>query len=123
MAFKMNHLHLKTPDPEKTSQWYIDNLGATIVDKVGPADNPIGYRMDLHGLPLNVTKYVPGQVLEQHYGMEHVAIDTDEMAAVVEKLKGSGARILEERTLADGRKVCFFEGPEGVRLEIIELAE
>jgi hypothetical protein len=39
----------------------------------------------------------------------------------VSKLKEGGARILEERSLRDGRKVCFFEGPEGVRLEVLEM--
>mgnify|MGYP000389123691 CR=1 FL=1 len=42
MAFKLNHLHLKSPDPEKTAQWYVDNLGATIVSEVGGGR---GYRL------------------------------------------------------------------------------
>ena len=71
MTFKVNHLHCKTPDPEKTAKWYQDYLGATIVSTVGPAENPIGYRMDLHGVPLNVTKFVEGQELEQFYGLEY----------------------------------------------------
>ena len=122
MAFKLSHLHMKTPDPDKTSQWYVDNLGATIIEKIGPADSPIGFRMDLHGLTLNVTKFVPGQVLEQHYGMEHFAVDTDEINQVMATMKESGARLLEERKTADGRKICFYEGPDGVRMEVIEAA-
>ena len=52
MAFKLNHLHLKSPDPKKTADFYIENLGATLVSEVGGGR---GYRLDLHGLPLNVT--------------------------------------------------------------------
>ena len=121
MAFKVNHLHLKTPEPQKTAQWYVDNLGAKIVSAIEGSTGPIGFRLDLHGLPLNVTGFVEGQKLDQHYGMEHLAIDTDDLPGEVKKLKASGARILEERKTRDGRKVCFFEGPQGVRLEVMEM--
>lgn len=123
MAFKINHLHLKTPDPRKTAQWYVDMLGARVVSEAGAAGGTTGFRLDLHGIPLNVTGFVEGQKLEQHYGLEHVAIDTDDLPGVVARLKASGARILEERELRDGRRVCFFEGPEGVRLEVLEMRD
>jgi catechol 2,3-dioxygenase-like lactoylglutathione lyase family enzyme len=70
---------------------------------------------------LNVTRFIDGQTHQQQYGMEHIAIDTDDMDAVVEKLKGAGARILEETKVGGGRRVCFFEGPEGVVLEVLEI--
>ena len=50
MAFKLNHVHLKSPDPQKTAQFYVDNLGAKIVGQAGGN----GVRLDLHGLSLNV---------------------------------------------------------------------
>ena len=121
MAFKVNHLHLKGPEPRKTANWYVEFLGAKIVsERQNPNGEPV-LRLDLHGIPLNVTGYLEGQKLEQHYGLEHVAIDTDDFAAEVAKIKASGIKILEERTLPDGRKVCFFEGPQGVRLEFLEM--
>lgn len=121
MVFKVNHLHLKTPDPRKTAKWYVDFLGAKIVsERQNPNGEPT-LRLDLHGIPLNVTGYLEGQRLEQHHGLEHVAIDTDDFAGEVAKIKASGAKILEERTLPDGRKVCFFEGPQGIRLEFLEM--
>ncbi len=121
MSFKVNHLYLKTPDPRTTAQWYVDYLGAKVVsERQSPSGQPI-LRLDLHGVPLNVTGYIEGQRLEQHYGLEHVAIDTDDFDAQVEKIKASGAKILEERSLPDGRRVCFFEGPDGVRLEFLEM--
>ena len=33
MAFKINHLHLKTPDPQKTVDWYVKYVGAKIVSE------------------------------------------------------------------------------------------
>lgn len=117
MAFKLNHVHLKTDDPRKTAQFYVNNLGAKIVSETANG----GFRLDLHGLPLNVTKMIDTQTHPQNYGIEHIAIDTDDLAGTVAKLKASGARILEETTVGGGRKVCFFEGPEGVCLEVLEI--
>lgn len=121
MAFKVNHLHFKTPDPRKTAKWYVDFLGAKIIsERETPGGQPF-FRLDLHGLALNVSGFLEGQQLEQHYGMEHLAIDTDDFAAEVAKIKAGGAKILEERKGMEGRNICFFEGPEGVRLEFLEM--
>ena len=117
MTLKLNHLHLKTKDPEQTAKFYVDTLGATIVNKSATGT----YRLDLHGLSLNVSKFLESQTREQRYGMEHIAIDTDELDSLVEKLKGQGINILEETVVSGGRRVCFFEGPDGVQLEFIEM--
>lgn len=121
MAFKINHLHLKTPDPAKTAKFYVDFTGAKVVSEQTRAEGGASFRLDLGGVTLNVTDFLAEQKLEQHYGLEHIAIDTDNFAAEVARIKAAGIKILEERTLPDGRKVCFFEGPEGVRLEFLEM--
>ena len=54
--FKLNHLHFKTADPKATADWYVNNLGATVVQEIGD----IGYKLDLHGIPMNVTTLVEG---------------------------------------------------------------
>jgi catechol 2,3-dioxygenase-like lactoylglutathione lyase family enzyme len=53
--------------------------------------------------------------------MEHIAIDTDELDNLIAKLKDKGIHILEETVVSGGRRVCFFEGPDGVQLEFIEM--
>ena len=117
MTLKMNHLHLKTRDPEATAKFYVETLGAKIVSQNAAG----GYRLDLHGLHLNVSKFLEQQKREQKYGMEHLAIDTDELDSIVAKLKARGINILEETVVSGGRRVCFFEGPDGVQLEFIEM--
>ncbi|MBI4201174.1 MAG: VOC family protein [Chloroflexi bacterium] len=121
MAFNVNHIHLKTPDVRKTARWYVEYLGAKVVSENVSPEGHVTMRLDLHGVPLNVTGYVEGQRLAQHYGLEHMAIDASDFDANVARIKASGTKVLEERSLPDGRRVCFFEGPEGVRLEFIEL--
>ena len=120
MAFRINHLHLKTPDPKKTIDFYLEYLGAKVVSERTSASGKKTYRLNLHGVELNVTDFLEEQKLEQFYGLEHVAIDTDNFDGEVNKIKSAGIKILEERKLPDGRRVCFFEGPQGVRLEFLE---
>jgi catechol 2,3-dioxygenase-like lactoylglutathione lyase family enzyme len=108
MSLKLNHVHLKTKDPEKTAKFYVDTLGAKIVGQAGNG----GYRLDLHGLSLNVTNFIESQTREQKYGMEHIAIDTDELDTLVEGmlLRGTGwgaARVHRDEGLAlDGSRLC-----------------
>ena len=116
MALRLNHVHLKSPDPQATAQFYIDTLGAAKIADVGD----IGVRLDLHGLTLNVTKHIETQTRDQKYGMEHIAIDADDIDGMIEMLKANGATILEEAVVSGGRRVVFFEGPDGVQLEFIE---
>jgi len=117
MAFKLNHVHLKSPNPKDTADFYVNNLGATVVAETANG----GFRLDLHGLPLNVTGKIDAQTHDQVYGIEHIAIDTDDIDGTVEALKAGGATITEETQVGSGRRVCFFEGPDGVCLEVLEM--
>ena len=69
---------------------------------------------------MNVTDYVAGQKLDQHYGLEHVALNTDDFDNILQRIKSQGTTILEERTTPNGGRIFFFEGPEGTRMEIME---
>ena len=117
MAFTLNHVHLKSKDPQQTAKFYVENLGATMVAQTGNG----GYRLNLHGVNLNVTNFAENQTRQQVYGMEHFALDTDDLDGTVTKLKANGARVLEEMVSGNGRRICFLEGPDGVQLEIIEV--
>ena len=117
MAFKLNHLHIKSPDPKEAADFYVNSLGATVVAETANG----GFRLDLHGLPLNVTGMIDSQTHDQVYGIEHIAIDTDDIDGTVEALKANGAKITEETQVGSGRRVCFFEGPDGVCLEVLEM--
>ena len=117
MAFKLNHVHLKSTDPQQTAKFYVENLGATLVSEIGNR----GYRLNLHGLTLNLTTFVADQTRQQLYGVEHFALDTDDMDGTVAKLTANGARVLEQMVSGTGRRICFLEGPDGVQLEIIEV--
>jgi lactoylglutathione lyase len=116
MSFAVQHVHLKTPDPRKTAQFYIDNFGAKLKEEIPGR----GVRVDLHGLQLNITTLIAVQNHEQHYGIEHMAVETSDYAGTLAQLRRNGVRILEELPPNNGRHVCFVECPDGAQMEVIE---
>lgn len=116
MAYGVQHVHLKTRDPKATMQFYVDNFGATLKAEIPGR----GFRLDLHGLQLNITTLIASQSHEQHYGIEHIAVDTDDYAGTVERMRNNGVNILEEMAPNNGRRVCFIEAPDGAQMELIE---
>ncbi|HEX5455398.1 MAG TPA: VOC family protein [Stellaceae bacterium] len=115
MAMEIGHVHIKTRDPKQTVQFYVDNFGATVKREVPGR----GFQVDLHGLQLNITTIVDTQKHEQHLGIEHIAVQTEDYGGAVARLRGNGARILEEME-SNGRRVCFIEAPDGAQMELIE---
>jgi catechol 2,3-dioxygenase-like lactoylglutathione lyase family enzyme len=99
MAYAVQHVHIKTRDPEQTSQFYMDNFGATMKAEIPGR----GFRLDLHGLQLNITTLIDSQKHEQHYGIEHIAVQTDDYQGTLAKMKANGVRILEEMPPNNGR--------------------
>lgn len=115
MGMSVQHVHIKTRDPKQTAQFYIDNFGATMKKDVPGR----GFQLDLHGLQLNVTTLIDTQNHAQNYGIEHIALQTDDYPATLATLRANGVKITEEME-SNGRRVCFLEAPDGAQMEVIE---
>ena len=113
---ELGHVHIKTrEDPQKVAKFYIDNFGATVKREIPGR----GCQLDLHGVQLNVTTIIADQNHEQHVGIEHIAIETDDYAGALANFEKNGAHILEER-VNNGRHVCWVAAPDGAQMELIE---
>lgn len=116
MSFAVNHVHLKTTDPVATAKFYVENFGATIKSEIPGR----GIQVDLHGLQLNITTKIASQNHEQNYGIEHIALNTQDFTGTLSALKANGVKILEEMIGGSGHRVCFLQAPDGAQMEIIE---
>lgn len=118
MGFSVNHVHLKTPDPIATARFYMENFGATMKSEIPGR----GVQLDLHGLQLNITTLIAVQNHEQHYGIEHLAVNTDDYPGTLAKLVANGVKLLEELppNPENGRRVAFLACPDGAQMELIE---
>jgi predicted enzyme related to lactoylglutathione lyase len=116
MAISFQHVHIKTRDVAKTVQYYMENYGAT--KKAEMAGR--GWQLDLHGTQLNITGIITEQNHEQHYGIEHLAVVTDDYPGTLMKLRENGVEVLEELLSERGNRVAFVAATDGAQMEIIE---
>lgn len=60
-------------------------------------------------------------------GLLHVVYEVDDFDAYLKRLRGSGVKFLTEPTVIKGefgtRRIVFFEAPDGVRTEVMEVLE
>lgn len=128
MAFRINHVHLKAPDPAKTVQWWIQAFKFKIVsDEVRPAgDRFIRCLSEDGGLGVNISGARTGEKLgpgdaSVHFGLEHFGLDTADIEADVARLQGLGAKLQEgPLTTPTGSRIAFMSGPDDVRFELIQ---
>jgi predicted enzyme related to lactoylglutathione lyase len=116
MAISFNHVHIKTRDVAKTVQYYIDNYGATKKTEMPGR----GWQLDLFGTQLNITGIISEQNHEQHYGIEHMAVTTDDYTGTLARLRENGVTVLEELKGSSGNRVAFVAATDGSQMEIIE---
>ena len=126
--FRVNHIHLKAPDPKRTAQWYVDMFGAKVVGEGEGLGGSHTVRLDLDGVRINVTSAPAGQALPQgtaepHYGLEHFGFDTDDIEGVIARLQSHGTEVLLPiTTVPSGVKIAYVKGPDNVRIELVQAA-
>ena len=124
--FRVNHIHLRSPDPRNAAQWYVDNLQARIVSEgKGLGDSP-AIRMELGGTMVTISGSPTGLPLpdgsaEYHWGLEHFGLDTDDIGASLSKLEASGVEVLLPVTqMASGALIAYVKGPDNVMIELVQ---
>ena len=116
MTISFQHVHIKTHDVAKTVDYYINNFGGTKKAEIPGR----GWQVDLHGTQLNITGIITEQNHEQAYGIEHMAVVTDDYPGTLAKLRENGVAVLEELKGGQGNRVAFVAGTDGSQMEIIE---
>ncbi len=128
MAFRINHIHLKAPDPRKTAEWYTKAFNFKIVSDETRVfgDRFIRCTSEDGGMAVNIsgarTKETlgPGDA-SAHHGLEHFGFDTEDIEADIRRLEGLGARLLEGPIQnPNGPRIAFLRAPDDVRVELVE---
>ena len=57
-----------------------------------------------------------------HWGIEHIGISVDDLDAEIERLAGMGAKLMEGpvNVPGGGPRIAFIEGPDRVRIELLQ---
>jgi catechol 2,3-dioxygenase-like lactoylglutathione lyase family enzyme len=73
---------------------------------------------ELHAPADDVDRALPTNHRER--GFNHLAFAVDDIAAATAHLEANGVKILSDEMDYISRKLRFFEGPEGITLEMVE---
>jgi lactoylglutathione lyase len=119
-----DHVHLKSPDPEKTAQYYEHMFGAEILRLFYSDGEPrIGinlggilfYISDTRGKP---TGAAPAE--RPYWGMEHIGFIVEDVDAAAAELRGKGAVFSQEpHSPKPGVRNVYILGPDNVHIELI----
>jgi methylmalonyl-CoA epimerase len=127
---KIDHLGIAVRSIDKALEFYRDQLGMEVslreavpAEKVLAAMLPVGEsRIEL--LEATEADSVIAKFIEKRgEGLHHVAMTVPDLRAAVEKLKASGARVLNEPRAGAGGHLYSFIHPSstgGVLLELIQ---
>ncbi len=125
MAQGLEHIHLFAPDYRGTAQWYVDYLGARIVEEY-QAFGLSSIWLDLMGVPVRVSTPIDGRKLPDatigpHYGIDHFGLLVDGLEEVVARLEQRGVEVLVPvQEARPGLKICYIRGPDNTRIELLE---
>ena len=123
-AFKFDHIHLRSPDPDRTAQFYEKMFDAKI-ERTTQNGKP-RVDMDLCGQMIFIAKVTPsdkvGDAPQSPYmGLDHVGLIVSGIDGIVAELKGKGAAFtMEPTTIRPGVRIAFLRGPEDVSIELVD---
>jgi lactoylglutathione lyase len=122
--FTYEHIHLRSPDPEATAQYYAKMFDAEII-RTKPADGPPRIDLNLGGQKVFIALAQPDKTAAApqapYFGLEHIGLTVTDIDGITAELKGKDADFtMEPTTVRPGVRIAFLRGPEGVLVELIQ---
>jgi catechol-2,3-dioxygenase len=115
--FKFDHIHLMSPDPAKTAEFYQKMLGATMQASVDLGNGKMMLSLDLGGVTMLISKTTD----EKQYGLAHFGMKTTHLQKAVDELKAKNVKFsLEVTKITPQLTISFLQAPENLRLELSE---
>ena len=121
-----DHIHLISPDPLRTAQFYESMFNAERVSTRELPDGRTSVELNLNGSRILLTQrpVQPESAFMRSVtgsGLEHFGIRTDNLEAAVADLKAKGVQFRDEiRVIRPGVKISFLWAPENVLVELLE---
>jgi len=118
----LDHLGVIVSDCAKSAHFYCDGLGCTLSERW---QTPELKAVNLHcgKLIIELLEYVDSSPQTASTGViNHLAFSVADIDAQIERLKKLGAvfETAAPKILASGKKIIFFHGPDGERIELVQ---
>lgn len=123
MTYQFDHIHLRSPDPQTAARFYVDMFEA---ESLGTIETERGIRaiIKLGGQTVFIEQVPPDTAVPPpppYVGIEHLGLRVSRLDEVVARLKAKGVKfVVEPRQPKPGLRIAFLEGPDKVRIELLE---
>ena len=134
-AFKFDHVHIISNDPQASANWYVEMFGATIAADTVARGAPQIF-VDLGGMTILIRGRRPGEApvaarpMRQYADFSsHDAWGTDhfgflyrgDLAAFCDELRAKGASFpVPLKKGVGGSLLCYVAAPDGVSIELMQ---
>lgn len=122
-SYEFNHIHVVCSDLVATEKWFVDGVGAELVERRESRGVPTselrlaGVRMLLRGCREGEDLAADGQ---RRYGTDHFGLQVTDVDATVETLRGRGVEIAIEPRNSPANRIAFIKGPDNVLIELVQ---
>ena len=134
-AFKFDHVHIISNDPEASANWYVEMFGATITANTMARGAPQIF-VDLGGMTILIRGQRPGEApvaprpIRQYADFSsHDAWGTDhfgflyqgDLEAFCKELRAKGVTFpVGLKKGVNGSLLCYVTAPDGVSIELMQ---
>jgi len=122
MPYLFEHIHLRSPDPDATADWFGRMFGAEVIRSVVNGAKRVDVKlggMDVFIAP--ASEGVGAAPAHPHLGLDHFGLRVPDLDAAVADLKAKGAVfVMEPNLFRPGLRIAFLEGPQGVSIELLQ---
>ena len=124
MNASLDHIHFYCGDIEKTVAYFRDIFGGKELSRER-RPNSVLVRMDIQGATLALMAVPPESdqfdTGKGKKGLDHIGFKVKDLRVALEEVKAKGVRITQDLTvLPSGLKMAFVEGPDGIRIELLQ---
>ena len=122
-----SHIGLYVTSMERSLDFYVNTLGLKLLQRfpdTGTGKDIAFVGVDQPVLELLCPTVPEGTTRETKGCYDHLAWHVEDIAQSMRELRGRGVNFTtpEPLTVLDGRKIAFFRGPDGERIEIVQAA-
>ena len=123
-TFTYDHIHLRSPNPEATAQYYERMFGAEVIRSLQQGQPRIDLKLggaNIFIAPVEAGSGVNPPPTTPYQGLDHFGLAVTGIDAIAAELKAKGAEFTKEpTTVRPGVRICFIRGPEGVSIELLD---
>jgi lactoylglutathione lyase len=124
LDWSFDHIHVHCTNLDETARWFIEGLGAEVVDRPDSRGVP-SVRLKVGGANVYLRPQRDGEGLvprePQIYGTDHFGLRVQDVDATVAELRKRGVTIqVEPWDFSETSRIAFILGPDNVRIELVQ---